>query len=45
MSIERRYIMSSFGAELILTPKEKGMKGALEKAKDLYESIPNAWMA
>src|SRR6266550_393539 len=45
MSIERRYIMSTFGAELVLTSKEKGMKGALEKAKDLYESIPNAWMA
>src|SRR5438046_1452873 len=44
MSVERRYIMSAFGAELVLTPKEKGMKGAIEKAKDLYESIPNAWM-
>ncbi|HEX2921831.1 MAG TPA: cysteine synthase A [Bacteroidales bacterium] len=43
-SLERRKIMSSYGAELVLTPREKGMKGAIEKAKDLVNKIPEAWM-
>lgn len=43
MSIERRRLMSIYGAEFILTPREKGMKGALEKAKELAEDLPNAW--
>lgn len=42
MSIERRKIMSVFGAKLELTPKEKGMKGAIEKANELCKTIPNA---
>ena len=44
MSIERRRLMSVYGAEFVLTPREKGMKGAIEKAKELVESTPNAWM-
>ena len=43
MSIERRRLMSIYGVEFILTPREKGMKGALEKAKELTEEIPNSW--
>lgn len=42
MSIERRKIMSVFGAKLELTPKEKGMKGAIEKANELNKSIKNS---
>lgn len=44
MSIERRRLMSVYGASFELTPREKGMKGAIEKAKELVESTPNAWM-
>jgi cysteine synthase A len=44
MSIERRKLMSSFGAEFVLTSKEKGMKGAVEKAGEMVKEIPNAWM-
>ncbi len=43
MSIERRRLMSLYGAEFVLTPREKGMKGALEKAQELVTEIPNAW--
>ncbi|NLT49613.1 MAG: cysteine synthase A [Ignavibacteria bacterium] len=43
-SIERRKIMSAYGAKFELTPREKGMKGAIEKAKELVEKIPGAWM-
>ena len=35
MSLERRKIMSSYGAEFVLTPREKGMKGAIERAREL----------
>lgn len=44
MSIERRKIMKAYGAEFVLTPKEKGMKGAIEKAKELVEENPDSWM-
>ncbi len=43
MSVERRRLMSIYGAEFVLTPREKGMKGALEKAQELQTEIPNAW--
>jgi cysteine synthase len=44
MSVERRKLMSVYGASFELTPREKGMKGAIEKAKELVEATPNAWM-
>ncbi len=44
MSIERRRLMAAYGAKFELTPREKGMKGAIEKARELTESTPNAWM-
>ncbi|MFP9118641.1 cysteine synthase A [Flavobacterium sp. RNTU_13] len=43
MSVERRRLMSIYGAEFELTPREKGMKGAIEKAAELTASTPNAW--
>jgi cysteine synthase len=44
MSVERRKIMSSFGAEFVLTPREKGMKGAIERSRELVAETPDAWM-
>jgi len=44
MSLERRQLMMSYGASLVLTPKEKGMGGAIAKAEELIASTPNAWM-
>ncbi|WAT18391.1 cysteine synthase A [Aurantiacibacter sp. MUD11] len=44
MSLERRRLMLAYGASFDLTPKEKGMKGALERAAELVESTGNAWM-
>ncbi|MBU1099528.1 MAG: cysteine synthase A [Bacteroidetes bacterium] len=44
MSVERRKLMSAYGATFELTPREKGMKGAIEKAKQIVDSTPNAWM-
>ncbi len=44
MSIERRKLMAFYGAEFVLTPREKGMKGAIEKATEIVASTPNAWM-
>jgi len=43
MSVERRKLMEIYGAEFELTPREKGMKGAIEKANELVAQIPNAW--
>ncbi|WP_286927962.1 cysteine synthase A [Flavobacterium sp. UBA4197] len=43
MSVERRKLMEIYGAEFELTPREKGMKGAIEKANELVSQIPNAW--
>lgn len=44
MSLERRKIMSSYGAEFVLTPREKGMKGAIERARELLAETPDSWM-
>lgn len=44
MSIERRRLMLAYGASFDLTPKEKGMKGALERAAELVEQTDNSWM-
>jgi cysteine synthase A len=44
MSIERRRLMLSYGAKFDLTPKEKGMKGAIERAQELVAASDNAWM-
>jgi cysteine synthase len=44
MSIERRRLMSAYGAEVDLTPREKGMKGAIERAKELAAATPNSWI-
>lgn len=43
MSVERRKMMEIYGAEFVLTPREKGMKGAIEKAAELIANTPNAW--
>ncbi|WP_027391055.1 cysteine synthase A, partial [Aliarcobacter faecis] len=42
MSIERRRLLQALGAKLVLTPAEKGMKGAIEKANELKEGTPNS---
>jgi len=44
MSIERRRLMLAYGATFVLTPREKGMNGALAKATELLEQTPNSWM-
>ncbi|MBT2559499.1 cysteine synthase A [Hymenobacter sp. ISL-91] len=44
MSIERRRLMAAYGASLELTPREKGMKGAIARAQELVQADPNAWM-
>ena len=44
MSVERRRLMAAYGAQFDLTPREKGMKGAIERAGQLLQEIPNAWM-
>ena len=44
MSIERRRLMLAFGARFALTPKEKGMPGAMARADELMELTPGAWM-
>ena len=44
MSVERRKLMSAYGAEFVLTPREKGMKGAIEKATEIVSATPGAWM-
>lgn len=44
MSIERRQVLVALGAELVLTPKEKGMKGSIAKAEELSAEIPDSWI-
>lgn len=45
MSIERRNLIAAYGAEIVLTEGSKGMKGAIEKAKELAATIPNSFIA
>ena len=44
MSLERRRLMLAYGATFDLTPREKGMKGAIERALELVDQTPGAWM-
>ena len=44
MSVERRKLIALYGAELVLTPREKGMTGAIEKAEELQCEIPDSWI-
>lgn len=44
MSIERRRLMAAYGAKLELTPREKGMKGAIERAREMVQENSDAWM-
>ncbi|MCW3796804.1 cysteine synthase A [Sphingomonas sp. BN140010] len=44
MSLERRRVMLAYGATFDLTPKEKGMKGAIARAEEIVAATPGAWM-
>ena len=44
MSVERRRLMLAFGARFDLTPREKGMKGAIARAQEIVAETPGAWM-
>ena len=44
MSVERRNILKAYGAEIVLTPGEKGMSGAIEKAEELAREIPDSFI-
>src|SRR5678809_490681 len=44
MSLERRRLMLAYGATFDLTPKEKGMKGAIARAEELIAATPGSWM-
>jgi cysteine synthase A len=45
MSLERRRLMLAYGASFDLTPREKGMKGAIERATEIVAATPGAWLA
>ncbi|MCL4554765.1 MAG: cysteine synthase A [Actinobacteria bacterium] len=45
MSMERRKLLKAFGAELVLTPKELGMRGAVEEAERIAAEVPDSWIA
>ncbi len=45
MSLERRRLLAAFGAELVLTPKELGMKGSVDRAEEVAAETPGAWIA
>lgn len=45
MSVERRYILRAYGAEIVLTPADDGMAGAVDHAKELLKKTPGAWMS
>src|SRR5204862_441874 len=44
MSVERRRLMLAYGAKFVLTPREKGMNGAMAKAAEIVAETPGAWM-
>ncbi len=44
LSVERRRLMAAYGAKVELTPREIGMKGAIQKAQEIVEKTPGAWM-
>jgi len=44
MSHERRALLRGLGADFVLTPAEEGMRGAVERAEELFDSFPNTWM-
>ncbi|HET7575244.1 MAG TPA: cysteine synthase A [Sphingomicrobium sp.] len=44
MSVERRRLMLAYGARVDLTPREKGMSGSIDRARELVERTPNSWM-
>ena len=44
MSVERRRLMLSYGAQFELTPREKGMKGSIARAQEIIDSTPGSWM-
>src|SRR5437660_2809335 len=44
MSLERRRLLKAFGAEIVLTPGDQGMTGAINKAKEILAAIPNSFM-
>lgn len=44
MSVERRNILKAYGAEIVLTPGERGMTGAIEKAEELAKEIPGSFI-
>jgi cysteine synthase A len=44
MSVERRKVLAAYGAELVLTPKEVGMKGSIAKAQEIAAATPGSWI-